>query len=292
MMIKKLAAGLSAAVLAATMMSVSVSAAKLGDVVHPSEEDTKMNDSYYSIGAMGFYMGQDWSWNQGDWVGIDDTGKIAVEYKISAVIADKTMSGKGTLGDMGVMVANLPEGIYPVDVKISDAKFVAEDGTTTVFDSLNSITSMDEDSEGGIRIHIRPTDEVNEETGKITKKACPEVAGWEKEGAFNGGTLSMTLDFGVAAAEDGESKADTSKAESNSDTSSSKTDTSKIDVSSSKADTSKANADTSKASVTAAASSKASDDTSEAAETGAAVGGTLAVIALAGTAVIVAKRRK
>ena len=263
------------------MMSVSVSAAKLGDVVHPSEEDSKMNDSYYSIGAMGFYMGQDWNWNQGDWVGIDDTGKIAVEYKISAVIADKTMSGKGTLGDMGVMVANLPEGIYPVDVKISDAKFVAEDGTTTVFDSLNSITSMDEDAEGGIRIHIRPTDEVDEETGEVTKKACPEVAGWEKEGAFNGGTLSMTLDFGVAAAEDGESKADTSKAESKSDTSSSKTDTSKIDASSSKADTS------SKATVTAAASSKASDDTS-----GAAVGGTLAVIALAGTAVIVAKRRK
>lgn len=282
---KKLAAGLSAAVLAATMMSVSVSAAKLGDVVHPSEEDTKMNDSYYSIGAMGFYMGQDWNWNQGDWVGIDDTGKIAVEYKISAVIANKSMSGKGTLGDMGVMVANLPEGIYPLDVKISDAKFVAEDGTTTVFDSLNSITSMDEDAEGGIRIHIRPTDEVDEETGEVTKKACPEVAGWEKEGAFNGGTLSMTLDFGVAAAEDGESKTDTSKAESNSDTSSSKTDTSKIDASSSKADTSKAT-------VTAAASSKSSDDTSEAAETGAAVGGTLAVIALAGTAVIVTKRRK
>ena len=117
MMIKKIAAGLSAAVLAATMMSVSVSAAKLGDVVHPSEEDTKMNDSYYSIGAMGFYMGQDWNWNQGDWVGIDDSGKISIEYKISAVIADKTMSGKGTLGDMGVMVANLPDGVYPVDVR-------------------------------------------------------------------------------------------------------------------------------------------------------------------------------
>ena len=78
-----------------------------------------MNDSYYSIGAMGFYMGQDWTWNQGDWVGIDDTGKITVEYKISKVVTDKTMSGKGTLGDMGVMVANLPDGVYPVDVKIS-----------------------------------------------------------------------------------------------------------------------------------------------------------------------------
>lgn len=285
MMIKKLVAGLSATVLAATMMSVSVSAAKLGDVVHPSEEDTKMNDSYYSIGAMGFYMGQDWNWNQGDWVGIDDSGKISIEYKISAVIADKTMSGKGTLGDMGVMVANLPDGIYPVDVKISDAKFVAEDGTTTVFDSINSITSMDKDTEGGIRIHIRPTDEVDEETGEVTKKACPDVAGWEKEGAFNGGTLSMTLDFGVAAAEGGESKTDASKADSKSDTSSSKADTSKKDVSSSKADTSKTSA-------TAAASSKASDDTSKTAETGVAVGGTLAVIALAGTAVIVAKRRK
>ena len=285
MMIKKFVAGLSAAVLAATMMSVSVSAAKLGDVVHPSEEDTKMNDSYYSIGAMGFYMGQDWNWNQGDWVGIDDSGKISIEYKISAVIADKTMSGKGTLGDMGVMVANLPDGIYPVDVKISDAKFVAEDGTTTVFDSLNSITSLDEDSEGGIRIHIRPTDEVNEETGEVTKKACPDVAGWEKEGAFNGGTLSMTLDFGVAAAQGGESKTDASKADSKSDTSSSKADTSKQDAASSKTDTSKTSA-------TAAASSKASDDTSKTAETGVAVGGTLAVIALAGTAVIVAKRRK
>lgn len=287
MKFKKLVAGLSAAVLAATMMSVSVSAAKLGDVVHPSEEDTKMNDSYYSIGAMGFYMGQDWSWNQGDWVGIDDTGKITVEYKISAVIADKTMSGKGTLGDMGVMVANLPEGIYPVDVKISDAKFVAEDGTTTVFDSLNSITSMDEDSEGGIRIHIRPTDEVDEETGEVTKKACSEVAGWEKEGAFNGGTLSMTLDFGVAAAEGGESKTDTSKAESKSDTSSSKAETvtSKKDADSSKADAGKTTAVNN-------ASSKASDDTSKSPETGAAVGGTLAVIALAGTVVIISKKRK
>lgn len=267
MKIKKFVAGLSAAVLAATMMSVSVSAAKLGDVVHPSEEDSKMNDSYYSIGAMGFYMGQDWTWNQGDWVGIDDAGKITVEYKISKVITDKTMSGKGTLGDMGVMVANLPDGIYPVDVKISDAKFVAED------------------AEGGIRIHIRPTDEVNEETGEVTKKACPEVAGWEKEGAFNGGTLSMTLDFGVASAEGGESKTDTSKADSKSDTSNSKADTSKKDVSSSKADAGKTSA-------AAATSSKASDDTSKAAETGAAVGGALAVIALAGTAVIVAKRRK
>ena len=278
MKIKKFVAGLSAAVLAATMMSLSVSAAKLGDVVHPSEEDSKMNDSYYSIGAMGFYMGQDWTWNQGDWVGIDDTGKITVEYKISKVVTDKTMSGKGTLGDMGVMVANLPDGVYPVDVKISDAKFVAEDGTTTVFDSINSITSLDEDPEGGIRIHIRPTEEVDDETGEVTKKSRPEVAGWEKEGAFNGGTLSMTLDFGVASAEGGDSKTDASKADS-------KSDTSKKDVSSSKADAGKTSA-------AAATSSKASDDTSKAAETGAAVGGALAVIALAGTAVIVAKRRK
>ena len=262
MKIKKFVAGLSAAVLAATMMSLSVSAAKLGDVVHPSEEDSKMNDSYYSIGAMGFYMGQDWTWNQGDWVGIDDAGKITVEYKISKVVTDKTMSGKGTLGDMGVMVANLPDGVYPVDVKISDAKFVAEDGTTTVFDSINSITSLDEDPEGGIRIHIRPTEEVDEETGEVTKESRPEVAGWEKEGAFNGGTLSMTLDFGVASAEGGDSKTDASKA------------------------------DAGKTSAAAATSSKASDDTSKAAETGAAVGGAFAVIALAGTAVIVAKRRK
>ena len=83
----------------------------------------------------------------------------------------------------------------------------------------------------------------------------------------------------------GEPKTDASKADSKSDASSSKADTSKKDVSSSKADAGKTSA-------AAATSSKASDDTSKAAETGAAVGGALAVIALAGTAVIVAKRRK
>ena len=57
-------------------------------------------------------------------------------------------------------------------------------------------------------------------------------------------------------------------------------------------DASSSKADAGKTSATAATSSKASDDTSKAAETGAAVGGALAVIALAGTAVIVAKRRK
>ena len=81
MKIKKFVAGLSAAVLAATMMSVSVSAAKLGDVVHPSEEDSKMNDSYYSIGAMGFYMGQDWTWNQGDWVGDRKSTRLNSSHK-------------------------------------------------------------------------------------------------------------------------------------------------------------------------------------------------------------------
>ena len=287
MKITKLVTGLSAAVLTAAMMSMSVSAAKLGDVVHPSEDDEAMNKAYYSIGAMGFYMGQDWSWNQGDWVGIDETGKIAIEYKISPVIADKTMSGKGTLGDMGVMVANLPDGIYPVDVKISDAKFVAEDGTTTVFDDLNSTTSMDEDSEGGIRIHIRPTDEVNEDTGEVTKKACPAVAGWEKEGAFNGGTLTMTLDFGVASEGGSESKADSSsKQDPKADSSSSKADSSKADAASS------SKADAGKTTAAANTSSKASDDTSKTANTGAAVGGTLAAVALAGTAVVVSKRRK
>ena len=135
---------------------------------------------------------------------------------------------------------------------------------------------MDEDPEGGIRIHIRPTEEVDDETGEVTKESRPEVAGWEKEGAFNGGTLSMTLDFGVASAEGADSK---------SDASSSKADTSKKDVSSSKADAGKTSA-------AAATSSKASDNTSKAAETGAAVGGAFAVIALAGTAVIIAKRRK
>lgn len=200
MKVKRIFAGLSAAVMAASMMAMSVSATKLSDVVYPSETEADKNDGWYSVGAMGFYMSQKWKWNQSDWIGITEDGKLEINYSISEILADTTMEGKGTLGDMGVMVLNLPEDSFPYEVTISDAKFVTKDGDEIVLDSINAITEAVQDTEGGFRIHIRPTDEVDEETGEVTKAACPEVAGMEEEGAFKGGTLSMTIDFGAPPA--------------------------------------------------------------------------------------------
>lgn len=197
MKVKRIIAGMSAAVMAASMMAMSAHAAKLGDVVYPSETDSEKNDGWYSVGAMGFYMSQKWKWNQSDWIGITDDGKIEVNYSISEILADTTMEGKGTLGDMGVMVLNLPEDSYPYEVTISDAKFVTKDGDEIILDSVNAITEATQDPEGGFRIHIRPTDDVDEETGEVKRAACPEVAGMEEEGAFSGGVLSMTIDFGA-----------------------------------------------------------------------------------------------
>lgn len=197
MKVKRIIAGMSAAVIAGSMMAMSASATKLSDVVYPSETEADKNDGWYSVGAMGFYMSQKWKWNQSDWIGLNEEGKIELNYSISEILADTTMEGKGTLGDMGVMILNLPEDNYPYEVTISDAKFVTKDGEEIILESINAITEATQDAEGGFRIHIRPTDEVDEETGEVTKAACPEVAGMEEEGAFNGGTLSMTIDFGA-----------------------------------------------------------------------------------------------
>ena len=199
MKVKRIFAGLSAAVIAATMMAVSASATKLSDVVYPSKTETDKNDGWYNVGAMGFYMSQKWKWNQSEWFGINDEGKIELTYKISEVLTDTTMEGKGTLGDMGVMILNLPEDSYPYDVTISDAKFVTNDGEEIVLDSVNAITEATLDKEGGFRIHMRPVDAVDEDTGEVTIPAREEVAGWDQEGAFKGGlkarqkTLRLSL---------------------------------------------------------------------------------------------------
>ena len=303
MKVKRIFAGLSAAVIAATMMAVSASATKLSDVVYPSKTETDKNDGWYNVGAMGFYMSQKWKWNQSEWVGINDEGKIELTYKISEVLTDTTMEGKGTLGDMGVMILNLPEDSYPYDVTISDAKFVTNDGEEIVLDSVNAITEATLDKEGGFRIHMRPVDAVDEDTGEVTIPAREEVAGWDQEGAFKGGTLSMTIDFGAPAAKDeskaesaAESKAEDSKAES-------KAEESKTD---SKAEESKADSKTeSKAAATTTtttktttttttgASSAASDATDNSnSNTGAAAGTIFGIMALAGAGAVVSKKKK
>ncbi|WP_295158207.1 hypothetical protein, partial [uncultured Ruminococcus sp.] len=231
---KRIIAGLSAAVMAATMMAVSASAAtKIGDVVYPKGDETDpIEKAWYSLGAMGYFMNNDgkWAWNQGEWCGIDAEGVITVEYKISSILADKSMSDKGSLGEMGVMVCNVDQAFdaagvsyeegYPVQLEIKEAKFVAEDGTETVFNDMLNITEMQRDPEGGIRFHIRPTDSIDEDTGDVKIAATPETEGWDEEGAFNGGTLYLTIDFGAPKAAD-ESKADdSSKTDSKADESS------------------------------------------------------------------------
>lgn len=199
MKLRRILAGFSAASIAFSCMTFSAFAATdLRDIVYPTDDDAAINDAFYSIGAMGYYMSQQWKWNQSEWVGINDEGKIEIEYKISKPLTDPSMEDKGSLGDMGVMILNLPEDNYPYNVEITDAKFTDDDGNVTEFPEINAITEATKDPESGWRIHIRPTDNVDEETGEVITPAMPEVAGWEEEGAFNGGTLSMTIDLAPA----------------------------------------------------------------------------------------------
>lgn len=193
---------MTAAALALTMTVSASAATNLFDIMTPETEVAKGEKGFYDIGAIPFFMSQKWAWNQGDWVSITDEGTIKIEYSIGAPMADTTLSGKGTLGDMGIMLLNLPKDGFPYNVKISDAKFTAEDGTVTELKSVNEIKVANLDPEGGFRIHIRPTDEVDKATGEVKKKACPEVAGWEEEGKFNGGVLSMTIDLNVESTEE------------------------------------------------------------------------------------------
>lgn len=196
-------------------ITISASATKLTDKVYPSENNADINDAYYNLGGIGYFINNDGEglWNQSDWFSIDDEGRISIEYRISAILADKTMSDKGSLGEMGVIINNvdsalekagLDDSAYPVELTVTEAKFVSEDGIETVFNDLFNITEMprNPEGEGDIRFRILPVDELNEETGEIEFGATPEVAGWENPGSFNGGTLFFTLEFGTPARDD------------------------------------------------------------------------------------------
>lgn len=293
MKIRRILAGFSAAAIAFGCMTFSAFAATdLKDIAYPTDDDAAINDAYYSIGAMGYYMSQQWKWNQSDWIGINDEGVIEINYKISEVLTDTTMEGKGTLGDMGVMILNLPDN-YPFNVEVTDAKFTDNDGNVTEFPEINAITEAVEDPEGGWRIHIRPTDNVDEETGEVLVAAMPEAAGWEEEGAFKGGTLSMTINlvpggFDFPVTED-ESAADESVAEESAE------DTTPAAAESVAEEESAAAEEDSAPAESKASSSKS--DSSEADEglgTGAIVGICVGAVALIGIIIgfIVAKKRR
>ena len=308
---KKMFVGMTAAAIAASCMTISAFAAtNLNDVFHPDESDETMNDAYYAIGAMGYFMNNDgkWKWNNGDWCtwnADNNDGTITIEYKINKALTDTTMSDKGSLGEMGVMVCNLDEGLekigkteadlYPLAVTVKDARFVAEDGTETTFTNLLEITEMAHDPEGGIRFHIRPTDRVDEDTGEVIFPATAETEGWDAEGGFQGGTLYVTLDFGApaaageetssAAADDSSKKADDSSKKA--DDSSAKADDS------SKKETSTTTTTTTTTTGAGGGGSLASDNTAKAEqpETGAAEGLIFAGVALAAAGIVITKRK-
>lgn len=82
---------------------------------------------------------------------------------------------------------------YPYNIRVLEANFTDPKGKVTEFESVKAITEANKHPEGGIRLIIRPNDEVNEETGEVTSPAAPEVAGWGDAGAFKGGTLHIKL---------------------------------------------------------------------------------------------------
>ena len=153
MKLSKVFAALSAAALAASCLAITASATKLTDVVYPTEDDATINDGYYKIGAMGFFMNGEWAdWCESDWAGIADDGTITLDYEINKVLADKKLDGTGSLGMMGIMVLNLPEENYPYEVTVSEATFTKDDGTVIELETAKAVTEATRHPESGWRV--------------------------------------------------------------------------------------------------------------------------------------------
>ena len=309
---KKMIVGMTTAAIAASCMSISAFAATtlVPDVLHPDENDENMNDAYYGLCGAGYYMpngevdARGWKWFQGDTINIDDNGDIKIEYKINKAIADSTLEGKGTLGEMGFAVWNLDDqlekagadvdGTYPIAVTVKEARFVAEDGTETTFSDLLATTEKDHFSEGNIRFQIRPTDATDDD-GNVTCAATPEVAGWEEEGGFDGGTLYITVNFGTppAAGDDSSSKAADDSSKKADDSSAKSDDSSAKADDSSKKETSTTTTTTTTTTGAAGGGTLASDNTAkgEQPETGAAEGLIFAGVALTAAGIVITKRK-
>lgn len=198
MKMRKIFAGMAAAAISMTMVLNASAATYLFDKVQPDMEVAEGEKGFYDIGAMPFFMSQKWNWNQGDWVSITEEGIIDVSYEIDEAKADTTLSGKGTLGDMGIMIMNLPDDGYPYNVEVLEANYTTEDGEVIEFERIKQMNVLVPDSETGSRIHIRPQSELDDDGNpKAGKIARPEVAGWEEEGGFKAGTLHIKLNLDV-----------------------------------------------------------------------------------------------
>ena len=82
-----------------------------------------------------------------------------------------------------------------LSINLNEATFTPKEGDPITLQTALDLKGAYEDAESGSRIHLRPTDEVDEATGNITKPAAPELAGMEQPGAFKGGTLKIVVDF-------------------------------------------------------------------------------------------------
>lgn len=184
MKIRRIFAGLAAAAIAATM------------TVTASAKDLYAGDVPDNIGGMGFFMSRQsdpWQWNASDWVGLAEDGTITLEYSINEILADKTASGQGTLGEMGLMICNLPEEGYPYNMKVLEATFTPKGGDPIELKSVLDIKGGYKDYEADCRIRIRPDDTIKD--GLIVTKATPEVAGMDQPGNFKGGVLKIKVSF-------------------------------------------------------------------------------------------------
>lgn len=205
---KRILAALLSAIIAAAF-ATTASAIRLTEVVYPSEKDPVKNDAYYALSASGYYINGFGKSYQGEEIGIDSDGMISVEFKIDAFLPDPSMSGKGSLEEMGIIIHNVDRAFYaagfdldvgyPVEMHVADAKYVDDDGNETVFNDMLNITEMQRDPEGDVAFRIRPTDKTDEGTGDVLVSATREVTGWDQEGAFNGGTLYFTVELGSPA---------------------------------------------------------------------------------------------
>ena len=218
MKMRKVFAGMAAAVLAAATMAVSASAAtNVFDVVTVKTGDDGAVTYDPSVGAMGFFMNGTWDdWNQGDWVAPDENGVLTVEFPISEIAAMEAESGETSLGMMGVMICNLPAESFPYELEIKEVSFKDSDGKVTDFDSLEgkieAANYIDNGKESNTyRLIIRPTDETKDD-GTVVTKAAAEAEGWGEAGAFKAGTLKVVIDMLKPAAGE-ESKADESTAD-------------------------------------------------------------------------------
>ena len=190
---KRLLAALTSAALGLSALTMGASAVDLFDVVDPDEDES----TYWDIYATGYYMPLDWSWNESDPYAITDEGKIELEFEITEEMTDPDYEGKGALGEMGVVIYNLPEGCA-IDAEVTKAAFLPYEAEDEI--ELKSVEGKRQfecntDLGANPSIFMRPTDRYDEETEELLYEALPELKGMEEEGSFRGGWLRVVIDF-------------------------------------------------------------------------------------------------